>query len=154
MDKTFNDLVDIVHRTKKINGKDESKLSSARLNRRVSNTEVVEHDIVEDTGDKKSKMGLKGASAISSFLEKGKSKAATKKPASKTKISSFISTTYIFLPCSPKPPKAITLIFAIKYASVNILPKFCINIKLFKKVKNLIKKKNQYFLYTDFILLV
>ena len=78
MDKTFNDLVDIVHRTKKIGGNADKKLTSTGLRKRVSNSEVVEHDIVENVGSK-AKAGLKGASAISSFLEKGKATKKTKK---------------------------------------------------------------------------
>ena len=78
MDKTFNDLVDIVHRTKKIGGNVDNKLTSTGLRKRVSNSEVVEHDIVENVGSK-GKAGLKGASAISSFLEKGKTTKKTKK---------------------------------------------------------------------------
>ena len=57
MDKTFNDLVDIVHRTKKINGQDEKKTSVARIARSVSNTEVVEHDLKDaEKTSKKLKM--------------------------------------------------------------------------------------------------
>ena len=54
MDKTFNDLVDIVSRTKKISGKGSSTTTSRPI-RRVDTSDVVELDIKENTETKKEK---------------------------------------------------------------------------------------------------
>ena len=128
MDKTFNDLVDIVHRTKKINGKNEKATTSTGLRRRVSNSEVVEHDIEEQVGARV-KAGLKGASAISSFLEKSptkkkavasKSEPVTKKttkkaPATKKSTKTTPKTT---AKATAKPAKIPTTMELVKQPSI------------------------------------
>ena len=88
MDKTLNDLVSIVHRTKKINGQEETV--EKKPEKKSGGFEVRELDIVEEKENKK--VGLKGVSVISDFLNKKKeAEKKAKRAVRAEKLESLVS---------------------------------------------------------------